>query len=1670
MTYVEDHLSQCKKPYVGFKVFPEQIFNHNLRFDDLVRYINAKYVIILWRENTLETIVSKLIAEKTNKWYSTEETNLAEKVSIKPEYVYNYVAHYEKEWQKIGSQWPVDVVPIFVKYEDLVANKLETMEHVLSKMSLESDDYEYIIASKRQNPAPLCDKISNWRELPKNLTTIKILVPDILTEAINSSLMVPKESLHVVPDREPAAPHDGWRFRVSEPFTCDKLKQNVIEALYGNSVSSGGYWPQELSQKLKVIFGAPVAQPCCNGFVAIVLALQASGIGNGDEVIMPSMTMIAVANAVSFLQAVPVFVDNKADNYNPGWEEIQSAITEKTKAIIVTHTYGVPTPDLETIVEKCKERKLILIEDISECVGISVTISNGSQKLLGTFGNFAAASMYANKIIHAGDGGFVLAKDPKLQSYLMSMVNHGFTPSYHFLHFECALNGKINGLGAAMACGCLDKMNEILENRSEIAQFYRMRLENTPLKLTPQCGLLDSPWVFGVECQSKQQRRSLRAFMAKHGIETRDFFFPLHLQPAYSYLKSNKTFSNAERLATCGFYLPTHPNLSTYDLRFICDVIDRFFDPNLTLELKAEKKQSKEIVLVKPGKLRVESVQYNGGDIEHCSDRGTNLLDAVQATFEVDHHLTNERWDDRESLLKCMNDCIKNANKANAALVKEHFDPYITYLESQKNFEQSLTCPWQSVNLNSSIYNAASQIATTTDMETLQMLCWLVKETKSKRILEIGCLFGHATILLAATALQVAEEDLPVIYALDGFKWQNWMRRYTPDINLQKDQSFKAMFDQNVASFKNVVNAVTWEYSSNYLPAELQHEQLDLVFIDFTQEAEELEAVWKLISPTFVSNKTIVVVNGLSWKSIPFFAKFADEMEPVIQPHKTLSKAFLYKSKALPANTLMEIPLPRKLDFQVAPDWSHHHQNAFTAVIDKLKIEMDNSDSSTMFLPSVEEYLCENADFQITKQWIGIIHEIPDNFDQFYVPDLRSLCSTKYIDELKLCKGLFTLTKCQANFLQENWPKEVPLIPIHTLTYPYIPPAVQQESNIVQLWTEHSPVRLVLIGSFARDFNLFFEMKVPKNVQKVLLLGNKESSNAAKKAPDNVILCERMSEEEYEKMLQTSIVFLSLLYDGAANTIVLECIARNVPIVCPSWSSCVEYLGEEYPLFYNPQNKETNFEQLITKENVQNAIEYLKNMDKSKFSVDHFVSTIKSSAVFMHVPPFAEQSWLKKLQNPCSYSKYDVTISICSYKRTHHLSKILHSLWEEQDFHGKFEIIIWNNNDQRRDEVTKICEKYIHRSSSEKCLNLINSTKNYCAQIRLAMPALMQSDCLLVCDDDILPESNFISFFMNSKNQYPNEMLCLRGHKFFPHSLDLANPGEVWNDYHNLKFVNDDAPSQNIHFAHVDACLIPKIVLQECASVEMPDPGFALVDDYWMSFISNHKFGRKIRKLSLANVSQAPLQRADDSDQEGLAMHLRPDVKDARLRLYVYHMTQGWPTWQQKNIVNLHPDKLAAIAENKKQFWNTSYFGINASSSLTDNDIEYLRKLGVKFVRIGAVGIGKPKNYEFSEFLRNPENQLELVAQLFSKLETANIQVIITLDRRVASAAVWKCIAEKCSQIQNVVGYDLINEPFTSDEDGAHLSMLPSLEGTLRGFAFLITTISNKQRFPSCFR
>ena len=372
----------------------------------------------------------------------------------------------------------------------------------------------------------------------------------------------------MLPDPEPRPPGSKFTLQVSKPYIPEGSKEEVLKAIEQGTISSATNVVDELEKELCDFYGVPFAIACSSGYSALVLSLKLACIQEGDDVLIPSFTMAAVVNAVLTVGANPVFVDCEKGKLNPSPNDYKKRLTRTSSCLITSHTYGIPA-DCFALQTFCKANNLVFIEDIAEAIG-----TDYNNTLVGTFGDFACASLYANKTITAGDGGFVLStrRDDKLRQRAKSYANHGFSQNYHFVHFESSGNYKMSGLQAAFVKPSVTKIKEVMKDRHRIAIAYRSQLDGcpgiTPIQSNPYG--LDAPWMFGVLLESKSKRQVVRSSLANAGIETRNYFFPLHLQPLMIKINKNvETLPYSEELGTRGMYLPTFYGMTEAE---ICDV------------------------------------------------------------------------------------------------------------------------------------------------------------------------------------------------------------------------------------------------------------------------------------------------------------------------------------------------------------------------------------------------------------------------------------------------------------------------------------------------------------------------------------------------------------------------------------------------------------------------------------------------------------------------------------------------------------------------------------------------------------------------------------------------------------------------------------------------------------------------------------------------------------------------------------------------------------------------------------------------------------------------------------------------------------------------------------------------------------------------------------------
>jgi perosamine synthetase len=354
-----------------------------------------------------------------------------------------------------------------------------------------------------------------------------------------------------------------------QPYLTGREKEYVNQCLDSTWISSKGEFISKFERQFAEYIGAQFSTSICNGTVAIHLALEALGIGPGDEVIVPTLTYIASVNTIVQTGATPVFVDSIDQTWQVDPEDVRRKITPKTKAVMAVHLYGLPC-DMEPLTRICRENNLFLVEDCAEAFG---TYYKGQH--VGTFGDIATFSFFGNKTITTGEGGMVIAKDKSVIDKAYHLKTQGVSPTQEYWHDVVAYNYRMTNICAAIGLAQLEQADTILAKKRQIANWYREGLQGLPLKMHEEIpGTIHSFWMCSITVDETEQRQSLRDHLKIAGIETRPLFYPAHRLPHYS---TGQLFPVAESLSARGINLPSFPDLSLSQVQDICKEIHRHF-------------------------------------------------------------------------------------------------------------------------------------------------------------------------------------------------------------------------------------------------------------------------------------------------------------------------------------------------------------------------------------------------------------------------------------------------------------------------------------------------------------------------------------------------------------------------------------------------------------------------------------------------------------------------------------------------------------------------------------------------------------------------------------------------------------------------------------------------------------------------------------------------------------------------------------------------------------------------------------------------------------------------------------------------------------------------------------------------------------------------------------
>jgi perosamine synthetase len=363
---------------------------------------------------------------------------------------------------------------------------------------------------------------------------------------------------------------------VNEPVLDGNEKKYLAQCIDTGWISSEGPFVRDLEIKFAERVGRKHGIAVCNGSAALDAAAAALRFAPGDEVIMPTFTIISCASAITRLGAKPVVVDCDAKTWNIDVPAIEARITQKTKAIMVVHLYGLPV-DMKPLMEIAAKHKLQILEDAAEMIGQTY---RGQQ--CGSFGEISTFSFYPNKHITTGEGGMVVTDDDDLAERTRALRNLFFQPPRRFVHEELGWNFRMTNLQAAVGLAQLERLDEFIARKRKSFALYMDLLNGVkgiqlPVACTDYADNIN--WVFGVVLDDNVPFDAQRAMkqLTDLGIGTRPFFWPMHEQPVFRKmgLFRGEKYPNAERIARRGFYLPSGLALSEEQQVRVADAVKR---------------------------------------------------------------------------------------------------------------------------------------------------------------------------------------------------------------------------------------------------------------------------------------------------------------------------------------------------------------------------------------------------------------------------------------------------------------------------------------------------------------------------------------------------------------------------------------------------------------------------------------------------------------------------------------------------------------------------------------------------------------------------------------------------------------------------------------------------------------------------------------------------------------------------------------------------------------------------------------------------------------------------------------------------------------------------------------------------------------------------------------
>lgn len=360
---------------------------------------------------------------------------------------------------------------------------------------------------------------------------------------------------------------------VNEPLLIGNEKKYLQECIDTGWISSDGPFIQKFEKLFAQECGRAYGIAVCNGSVALDVAVQALNIKAGDEVIMPTFTIISCAAAIVRAGGKPVVVDADPVTWNMRIDQIEAKITPRTKAIMVVHLYGLPV-DMDPVIQLAKKYNLYVIEDAAQAIGITY-----KGKPCGSFGDISTVSFYPNKHVTTGEGGMVLVNDEQLAERCRSLRNLCFVPERRFVHYELGSNFRMTNLQAAVGVAQLERLSLHMQKKKFIGQYYTERLQTLVDKIQLPISNISYAnnyyWVYALVLKDSVpfEAQEVMGKLERFGIGTRPFFWPMHEQPIFKKMGwfENESCPVAENIARRGFYIPSGLALTVGQMDYVID-------------------------------------------------------------------------------------------------------------------------------------------------------------------------------------------------------------------------------------------------------------------------------------------------------------------------------------------------------------------------------------------------------------------------------------------------------------------------------------------------------------------------------------------------------------------------------------------------------------------------------------------------------------------------------------------------------------------------------------------------------------------------------------------------------------------------------------------------------------------------------------------------------------------------------------------------------------------------------------------------------------------------------------------------------------------------------------------------------------------------------------------